>query len=746
MATVETTTFCRICEMSCGLKVTVEDDRVVKIRPDEGHPISQGFACPKGIAMVDLQNDPERVTVPLRRTPAGNFERVSWAEALRDIGVRLRAIRDRYGIGAIGFYMGNPVAFSYSSLVWVKGTADALGSPHFYSPSSQDVSSRFVANALLYGSPMIFPVPDLLRTDFLLMIGANPVVSHGSAISGTFMRKDLQGIVERGGRVVVVDPRRTETAKLFEHVPVKPDGDAALLLSMLHVIFEEELEDRAACAAVNGVEDLRRYVEGFSPDEVEPLSGIPADDVRNLARGLANAPSAAVYGRTGACLGASATLVNVLLDALTAVTGNIDRPGGLVFPSPPIEVYDMAIKQGFDTYATKFSRIGGYPELLGWMPGGIMAEEITTPGPGQLRALTLIGGNPALSFPDGDQLEAAMEQLDLMVAIDIYISESSRHADYILPATTWLEREDLLSFTLPYQIRTHLQFTDPVVPPRDEARQEWQILTDICAELGTVPSSVKALRKHPRIARWLTPQRLHDLLLRMGPVGDKLGLKRDGLSIKKLRQMPHGILLSEEVPTGVLASRITHADGRMHLSDQMDHEVARLRARRPPDDEFPMLIFGRRDLRSLNSWMHNSPKLMRGNDGPRMWINPADAAELGLETGDVARVTSRHGSLEIAVELREEVRPGAASLPHGWGHAGGWSLANSRRGVNYNVLTAAGADALEGISGMAHFNGVHVRIDRVRAAAPARSRKQRVPAMSAPNVRARSRQRQGATE
>jgi anaerobic selenocysteine-containing dehydrogenase len=727
MATVEKTTFCRICEMSCGLKVTVEDDVVVKIRPDEDHPISRGFACPKGIAMSDLQNDPERVTVPLRRTAAGNFERVSWAEALSDIGIRLRAIRDQHGMGSIGFYMGNPVAFSYSSLVWVKGTADALGSPHFYSPSSQDISSRFVANALLYGSPMIFPVPDLLRTDFLLMVGANPVVSHGSAISGTFMRKDMAGIVERGGRVVVVDPRRTETAKLFEHVAVKPDGDAALLLSMLHVIFDEGLENAEACAGLGGVEDLRRYALDFAPERVEELSGIPATEVRSLARGLAGAPSACVYGRTGACLGASGTLVNVLLDGLTAVTGNIDRPGGLVFPSPPIEVYDLAIKQGFDTYATKFSRVGGYPELLGWMPGGVMAEEITTPGPGQMRALTLIGGNPALSFPDGGALEAAMEQLDLMVAIDIYISESSRHADYILPATTWLEREDLLSFTLPYQIRSHLQFTDAVVPPRDEARQEWQILTDLCAELGTVPSSAKALRKHPRLARWLNPVRLHDLLLRMGPVGDKFGFKRDGLNIKKLRAMPQGILLSEEVPTGVLAGRITHPDGRMHLSNHMDAELDRLRARRR-DEEFPMLIFGRRDLRSLNSWMHNSPKLMRGNDGPRMWINPADAAELELETGDTARVTSAHGSVEIPVELRDEVRLGAVSLPHGWGHAGGWSLANSRPGVNYNVLTEAGAGALEGISGMAHFNGVAVRVEAVHAATSVPPAEQAVPA------------------
>jgi anaerobic selenocysteine-containing dehydrogenase len=375
----------------------------------------------------------------------------------------------------------------------------------------------------------------------------------------------------------------------------------------------------------------------------------------------------------------------------------------------------MAIKQGLDTYATRFSRVGGYPELLGWMPGGIMAQEMTTPGPGQLRAFIVVGGNPVLSVPDGPALEAAMKGLDLAVAVDIYISETSRHADYILPATTWLEREDMLSWTLPFQLRTHMQFTGPVVEPRGEARQEWQILEDLCAELGLVPSSIKALRKHPKLARWLNPVRLHDLLLRTGPAGDGFGLRRGGLSIKKLRATPQGAVLGDEIPTGVLAGRITHADGRVHLSDHMAAEVDRLEAR-VRDNAYPFLLFGRRELRSINTWMHNSPKLLRGHKGVTLWIHPDDAAELGIATGDLVALQSRHGEVEVAAEIRDEVRRGAASLPHGWGHRGGWQLANQHAGANFNLLTKGGAGALEAISGMAHLTGVQVRIEPVRCA------------------------------
>lgn len=335
-----------------------------------------------------------------------------------------------------------------------------------------------------------------------------------------------------------------------------------------------------------------------------------------------------------------------------------------------------------------------------------MAEEIRTPGPGQMRTLIMVGGNPVLTVPDGDALEAALRDLDLMVAIELYVSETSRNADYILPATTWLEREDMLSFTLPYQIRTHLQFTDPVVPPRDEARQEWQILTDICAELGTVPSSVKTVRRFPKLAAFLTPERMHDVLLRIGPYGDRFGLRRKGLSLKKLRKMPQGILLSDRVSTGVLAGRITHADGRVHLTEKLAPEIERLLSETAPDPAFPFLLFGRRELRSINTWMRNSRKLMAGSDGAKLWIHPDDAEELGLADGDSARVASAHGSLVVGVRLKDEVRRGAASLPHGW------------EDVNYNALTADGAGALEDISGMAHLNGIPIHVAPVSASDP----------------------------
>ncbi|HYF26981.1 MAG TPA: molybdopterin-dependent oxidoreductase, partial [Baekduia sp.] len=368
----EKVTFCRICEPCCGLVATVEDGAVTKLRPDKDHPITRGFACPKGIAMTAVQDDPDRVLRPLRRRPDGSgFDEVGWPEALAEIGRRLRAVRDAHGSGAIGAYLGNPSAFSSSHLIWFKGFMDALGTRHFYSASSQDTSSRFVASKLLYGSPLTVPVPDLLRTDLVLVVGANPVVSHGSLIAGGNIREELHGVVRRGGRVVVVDPRRTETARLFEHVAVRPGADVWLLLSLLQVILGEGLQDDDALRRQTaGVEELRELVAPFPPEATAEPSGVPAATARALARDLAAARAAAVYGRVGACTGPFATLVNVLLDTLNVVTGNLDRPGGAVLPVPPIDTYGPAVKRGLDSYDTFRSRVGGYPEVLGSLPAG----------------------------------------------------------------------------------------------------------------------------------------------------------------------------------------------------------------------------------------------------------------------------------------------------------------------------------------------------------------------------------------
>src|SRR3954452_2733971 len=414
MATEDRVTFCRICEPHCGMIATVDGDRVVRMRPDPDHPLSRGYACPKGIAMPEGQADPERVLHPLKGSCDG-FESVSWDEALKDIAGRWDAIRNRHGGEAIGWYMGNPGGSSYAHTLWSKGFVDALGSPHYYTAGSQDVNNRFAASALMYGSPLRVPIPDLERTSFLLMVGANPFVSNGSVLSAPRVRDRLHGIVARGGRVVVVDPRRTETARAFEQLPIRPDTDAWLLLSLLHVIGRDS--------------PLGPLAEPFSPEATAARTGVPADRCRALARDLAAAPSAAVYGRTGSCLGRFGTLVAFLLDALAAVTGNLDRAGGNLFAKPAVDIERVAAPFGLASYGRRRSRVGGLPDVLGQMAAGVMAGEIETPGRGQLRALVVSAGNPLMSVPDPDRLRAAFGKLDLLVSIDLFANETGRHAD-----------------------------------------------------------------------------------------------------------------------------------------------------------------------------------------------------------------------------------------------------------------------------------------------------------------------------
>jgi len=715
----ERITYCRICEPLCGLVATVEDGVVTRLRPDKDHPVSQGFACPKGIAMTDVQNSDERLLRPARRRADGSFESVTWDAALADIGERLRKVEAEHGLDAIGMFMGNPAAFSYSSLVWTKGFMDALGSPHFYSSSSQDTNARLVASKLLYGSPLTVPVPDLPRTDFALLIGANPVTSHGSMISGVNVRQELHGIVARGGRVVIVDPRRSETARLFEHVAVRPDGDAWMLLSLLQVLFAEDLVDTAAVAQrTTGLDELSATVADMTPEATADRSGVDAGTVRKLAHDLAAARTAAIYGRVGTCTGGYGTLVCFLIDALAVVTGNVDVPGGGVFPTPPIDVYGPLIKRGLDTYDTARSRVGGLPEVLGTMPAAILADEIQTPGDGQLRAMLLVSGNPVLSAPDGRRLERALGELDLFVALDLGLNDTNRHADYVLPTTTFLEREDLPLQLFPYQLRTFVQWTEAVVPPRGEARQEWEILRDIAAELGLVASSIPAVRRLGWLARKIRPRSIFDTMLRLGPYGDRFGTRRGGVSARRLRtQHPHGIVLADEVPTGVLEQRITMPDGRLHLlPKEIRGEIARLISAAGDDADLPLRLFGRRELRCINSWMKNSSRLRRGERGPTLLLHPLDAQAAGVEDGALVEITSAHGRTRAVAEISDDVIVGSASLPHGWGRrvaVDGGEL--EAEGPDYNALTGSGPDAVEPLSGMSILTGVRVAVAAVPA-------------------------------
>ncbi len=712
MSTTEHVTYCRICEPLCGMVATVTDGRVTKLRPDKEHPLSRGFACPKGIAMTEVQNDPDRVLHPQRRRPDGSYERIDWETALDEIGERLGAIKREHGGEAIGWYMGNPGAFSYSHPLWVKGFIDALGSRHYYTASSQDVSNRFAASSLLYGSPFLLPIPDLERTELLLVVGANPLVSHGSVMSAPRIKDQLNAITARGGRVVVVDPRRSETAREFEHLPVRPDSDAKLLLSLLQVTFAEALEDSDALAAAAGAEDLRELVEPFTPESTATATGVEPARVRKLARDIAAADGAAIYGRTGSCLGRNGTAVSFLLDALALATGNLDRAGGSMFGRAAIPFERVAELIGAGDYGKRRSRVGDFPEVLGAMPASLMAKEITTPGAGRMRALFVSAGNPVLSVPNGEELAGAMRELDLSVAIDLYMSETAVEADYVLPATTFLEREDLPLPFLSLFTKPFINMTEAVVEPAGEARQEWEIIEAIAERIGIVPQSVRVARWIGRAGVELTPRRLMDLLLRLGPEGDLFGVRRGGLNLGKLAKATHGIVLADELEDGVLEDKIRHRDKRIHLCPpEIADEVGRIAAADVGDERYPLRLIGLRELRSHNSWMHNSEKLMAGDRVHRARLNPADAAAAGIGDGDRVRITSAHGEIETEAKLTDEVIAGSIAVPHGWGHRGGWETANEAGGANVNQLMSSRPEDLERLAGMANLNGVAVRIE-----------------------------------
>ncbi|MFM9022686.1 MAG: molybdopterin-dependent oxidoreductase [Solirubrobacterales bacterium] len=717
MATAERITFCRICEAHCGMVATVEDGVVTRLRPDKEHPLSRGEACPKGIAMVDVQNDPDRVTRPLRRREDGEFEEVSWETALSEIGERLRGVIGRHGAGSVGWYFGNPGAFSYSHSLWVKGFMEGLGSPHYYTASSQDVANRFAASAMLYGSPALVPIPDLSRTDFLVMVGANPFVSHGSLLTAPRIRERMRAITGRGGRVVIVDPRRTETARAFEHVAIRPDTDAWMLASILSVMIEEGLVDEAALQRqAVGWEAWRERLGPLTPESTEALTGIPAAELRRLARDLAAAPSAAVYGRTGSCLGRHGTVVAFLLDLVNIASGNLDRPGGSVFGLPAVAFDEVASLAGLDTYGKVRSRLGGFPDVLGALPATLLAKEMTTPGRGQIRAFFSSAGNPVLSCPDGEELEEALETLELYVSLDIYVNETNRHADYVLPATTWLERDELPLPFLGFYVTPFVQYSEPVVEPRGEAREEWEIIDAIAREIGVQPYPAAPVRALSKLGLRPRPKFVADLLVRTGREGDRFGLRPGGLSLRKLRRQPHGVVVADEIATGVLSRRVRYKDGRVRLDapellaefDAMDRDPQ-------AGGEYPLRLIGLRELRSHNSWMHNAPLLMRGGREQPARVNPADAEQAGVADGQKVRVSSKSGSIELPVTVTDEVMAGTIAIPHGWGHRGGWRLANQAGGVNVNQLASSEAGDLERLAGMAFLNGIPVRLEPAAA-------------------------------
>lgn len=736
---------CSLCEATCGLAIEIEDDRVVAVRPDHDDVFSHGFICPKGVSMKELHEDPDRLRTPLIKQADGTFAKATWDEAFAEIDRRLTALLEEHGRQAAGVYLGNPSAHSLAAVLYGRVLVRALGTRNIFSASTVDQMPKQVAAAHMFGTELSVPVPDLDRTDLLIILGANPLASNGSLMTAPGVRHKLQAIQERGGKVVVVDPRRTRTAEVAdEHLFIRPGTDALLLAALITTVFEEDLADLGAAAPFSdGVEELRAALVGFTPEAVGPATGIAPDRIRSLARELAATPRAAVYGRIGTTTQRFGTVASWLVDALMAVTGSLDAEGGGMFPLAAAGSLNAgpAAKPRGAKVGRWASRVRGLPETFGELPAAAMAEEIDTPGEGQIRALFTIAGNPASSLPNSDRLVAALGGLDLMVSVDIYVNETTRHADVILPAPSHLERSHYDIALYNFAVRNIANYSPPSVPKPDGMLDEWETLLRLAliaagqgsdGDTGAFDDFVAAeairrqvadpnSRAHGRdpdeIAEALAgrrgPDRLLDLLLRSGPYGDGFG-DRDGISLAALEEQPHGIDLGPLQPR--LPEVLRTPSGRVELAPEaLLAGLPALQAALGEHVNGDLVLIGRRHLRSNNSWMHNLPVLARGPERCTLQVHPDDAARLALDDGGRAQVTSRTGSVTAPVEVTEAVMPGVVSLPHGWGHdtdGAQLHVAEERPGTNSNIL--ADEELLEPLTGTAVLNGIPVEV----AAAP----------------------------
>jgi formate dehydrogenase len=679
----------------------VEDGRVIRIGPDRDNPHSRGHICVKGPAIADIAYDPDRVTRPLKRVGApGQFEPVSWDEALTDIATRLGGVVAAHGPEAVATYFGNPGAFSTDTFMSSQWFLARLQSRKFYTAGTQDSTSRHLASYLLYGVAFRNCIPDLPNCDFLLVIGANPFVSHGGLLTAPRLRHDLDAIAARG-RVVVVDPRRTETAERYEHISIRPDTDVWLLSAMLRTVFEEGLADEAFLAAyTDGGASLRGAVASITAEAASARTGVPAEAIRRLARDFAATPRAAIYSRVGLCRGRFSTLANVLVDALNICAGKFARIGGSVFGAFPLHNGPEPL-QGYGEART---RIGSIPLVAGMMAAAVLPDDILEPGDGQVRAMMLVAGNPVLSAPGGERLEAALASLDLLFSIDLYVTESNRFAHYILPSATFLEKDDVPLIGLSHMPRPFLQYSPAVIPKVGEARDELEIFTELAARMGLgsiVPDGSN-----------LRPLEMVDLGLRAGPLGDRMGA-RPGLSLAALEDAPHGVMLDLPLAYEGWQAHLAYADGRIRLWHPILHDEFARFAEAASQPEDPRLrLFSRRMLKSMNSWMHNPDRLGRSQH-PELLMHPSDAEARGIVSGDQAMVRSDSGAVTTPVRVTPDVAPGSVCYPHGWGHNGGWRAANSRPGVNINVLLASGPGAVEHVSGVAFIDGLPVDVTRV---------------------------------
>jgi anaerobic selenocysteine-containing dehydrogenase len=741
MPTTEHLRTCPLCEAMCGLRIRVEDGRVTRIRPNHDDVWSRGYICPKGTTLGELHHDPDRLRAPLIRRN-GAFVEATWPEAFAECERLLHGVIERHGKEALTYYVGNPTAHNFSLSRYVGAFGALAGVERLYSAGTIDQWPKNVACALMYGGMWTIPTPDIDRTDHVVIMGANPHASQGSLMACPDFLGRLAALRRRGGKAVVIDPRRTGTAaRADEWVPIRPGTDAALLMAWVHVLFEERLANPGRLAALtNGIDEVHTLCRPFAPEAVADTCAIPAGTIRRLARELAAAPHAAVYGRIGTCNQEFGTLASWLVEVVNVLTGNLDRVGGSMFADPVawsmITLRPPEFAAGWELGRWR-SRVRGAPEVLGQVPISCLAEEISTPGPGQLRALITLAGNPVLSAADAGRLDAALPELDCMISVDNWLNETTRHAHVVLPGYSALEQPHYDELIWSWAVRNAAVYSEPIFEPEPARPAEWEILlalaaiiqgaratdvdvglldrlffTGLVATVAADATSRIAGRDPEEIVAatpGLGPERLLDFGLRLGPWGEGYGTHPDGLTLARLREHPNGIDKGPLAPR--LPGLLTTPSGRVELAPpHITADVPRL-ARRLVRQDGGMVLISRRHLRSNNSWMHNVPSLMTGRERCTLLVHPEDAMRLGLADGGRAAIRSTAGGVEAPVEVSDEMMPGVVCLPHGWGHdrpGARLGVASQHAGVNNNLL--APGELVDVPSGNAVVNGIPVEV------------------------------------
>jgi anaerobic selenocysteine-containing dehydrogenase len=706
---------CNLCEAICGIEINVEADGGLNIRGDKDDPFSHGYICPKAVALQDIHYDNDRLRYPVRRTDGG-WQRIGWNEAFDEVTENLKRIQAKYGRNSVATYLGNPTVHNYGALLFAPGFLRSLHTRNKYSATSVDQLAHHLASFLMFGHQLLLPVPDLDRTRLFLILGANPAVSNGSMMTAPGMSRRLQEIRTRGGKVIVVDPRYNETARLADrHLFIRPGTDVLLLLALLHIIFDEELTRLGEAASfIKNIETVRHLVADFSPERVAPITGIDSDQIHALAREFASAESAVCYGRIGVSTQEFGGVCQWLINVLNIVTGNLDRPGGAMFTLPAFDVLSAPKSLApRGSFARRHSRVRKLPEFAGEFPVATLAEEILTEGDGQVKAFVTYAGNPVLSTPNGRELDRALETLEFMASIDFYINETTRHAHIILPPTSSLEREhyDLAFHVL--AIRNTTKFSPALFQPADDTRHDWQILLELQSRMER--DSFRGRIKNKLLKRFLGPETMLDFGLRFGPYGAGVNPFSRGLSLRKVKNAVHGIDLGPM--KSCLPGRLQTADKCIELAPEvLVKDVARVKARflenAAAHTNGNLLLIGRRQLRSNNSWMHNSERLVKGKPQCTILMHPSDAASRQLAKGQKVLVRSRVGSIVLPIEISDEMMPGVVSIPHGWGHdrqGNQLSVAQQHAGESINDLTDS--QTIDALCGTAAFNGTLVTVE-----------------------------------